>query len=135
MLQHNQSRNPPVSRLKRREEVIWSKNRALWPKHYSAMNLWIALAQIFVYCTVHFKIESDGCLSLAIHLCGCVTLLPVIHAPTFLFFALPLRQTPLTPVHFSCFVVFQVPSLRKLGVFTATVHYAIDTRKPFIPDL
>lgn len=76
--QHNQNRNPAVSRLERREEVIWSESCALWPKRYSEMNLWVTLALIFVYLTVHFKTDSDGCLSLDIYLSWCVFILPFL---------------------------------------------------------
>lgn len=68
--QHNQGRNPPVSGLERREEDIWSESCALWPKRYSEMNLWVTLAPIFVYLTVHFKIDCDGCLSVDTYFLG-----------------------------------------------------------------
>lgn len=90
------------------------------------MNLWVTLAQIFVYCTVHFKIESDGCLSLDIYLCGCVTLLLFIRAPTFFFFLCPCSQTE-TPHSFSLQLLrcFQVSSLRKLEVFYSHIMQLI----------
>lgn len=36
---------------------------ALLPDCYSQTNIWVTLALICVYLTVHFKTDSDGCLS------------------------------------------------------------------------
>lgn len=46
---------------------------ALLPDCYSQMNIWVTLALIFVYLTVHFKTDSDGCLSVDIYCSGRVS--------------------------------------------------------------
>lgn len=105
--QHNQSRNPPVSQLERREEVIWSESCALWPKCYSEMNLRVTLALIFVYLTAHFKTDSDGCLSLDIYLSWYVFILPFL-SPSCL---PPMNSSSLALsqfFRFSCFNLFSV---------------------------
>lgn len=98
--QHNQSRKPPVSRHKRREEVIWSESCALWPKCYSEMNLWVTLALIFVYVSVHFRTDSDGCLSLDVYLSGCVPSPFCLSPVDSLFFSCDFSRgkKPFTPV-------------------------------------
>lgn len=92
VVRYNQGRNPSVSGLERRGEDIWSGNCALWPKRESEMNLWVTLALIFVYLTVHFKSDRDGCLSLdkyfpghgkhVIHLHLSICILTFTHAVT-----------------------------------------------------
>jgi len=137
--QHNQSRNPPVIQLKRREEVIWSESCALWPKCYSEMNLWVTLSLIFVYLPVHFKIDSDRCLSLDIQ----YTSLGVLDVWDFQFYSF------LSPFHlflfFSCSFSLQFSFLRFscFNLYVFAVHllassrflqpdYASDTGKPLM---
>lgn len=134
--QRTRSGNPPASRLERREEVIWSESCALWPKCYSEMNLWVTLALIFVYLSVHFKIDWWMFVS------GFVPLWGVFHFYSFL---APFCVSPARPlflscsfspqlrfVRFSCFnsCVFAVP-LPHSSTFTQP-DYAIDTGKPLM---
>lgn len=123
--QHNQSRDPPVSRLERREEVIWAESCALWPKRYSEMNLWVTLALIFVYLTVHFKIDSDGCLSLDIYISGCFK-------STLLWHHFCLSSASLA---LACFITCMFPHWSSffLGNWRRPqLHHAIGTGKPFM---
>lgn len=46
---------------------------ALLPDCYSQTNIWVTLALICVYLTVHFKTDSDGCLSVDIYRSGHVS--------------------------------------------------------------
>lgn len=128
--QHNQSRNPSASQHERSEEVVWSESCALWPKRYSAMNLWVTLALIFVYLTVHFKIDSDGCLSLDIYLSWCVLspfCLPPVHS---LFFSCSFPLTKTLHPGSASFAVRLLASSRFLQP-----DYAIDTGKPLMQAL
>lgn len=67
----------PQSEQKSSSEPTWEQGgksfglkAVLSPKRYSEMNIWVTLALIFVYLTVHFKIDSDGCWSLDIYFSG-----------------------------------------------------------------